>query len=85
MRENVIAAKAEGGLTSVATLKPSQEFAASAEDVVQIARRIDQASSVVIMCGGGCPWRRRSAARPLGPAQGPANTFGQRQGHHALR
>jgi pyruvate dehydrogenase (quinone) len=51
---DVIAAKAEGALTSVATLKPRGEFAANAEDVEQIARLIDQAASVVIMCGGGC-------------------------------
>jgi pyruvate dehydrogenase (quinone) len=51
---DIIAAKASGALASVATLKPRQEFAASAEDVEQIARRIDQAASVVIMCGGGC-------------------------------
>ena len=52
--QDVIAAKAEGELSSVATLKPRPEFAASAEDIAEIARRIDQADSVVIMCGGGC-------------------------------
>jgi pyruvate dehydrogenase (quinone) len=51
---DVIAAKAEGDLTSIATLKPRQEFAASAADVAEIARRIDEAANVVIMCGGGC-------------------------------
>ena len=52
--QDVIAAKAEGGLSSVATLKPRPEFAASDEDIAEITRRIDQADSVVIMCGGGC-------------------------------
>jgi pyruvate dehydrogenase (quinone) len=52
--QDVIAAKAEGGFSSVATLKPRPEFAASAEDIAEIAGRIDQADSVVIMCGGGC-------------------------------
>jgi thiamine pyrophosphate-dependent acetolactate synthase large subunit-like protein len=52
--QDVIAAKAEGRLSSVATLKPRPEFAAGAEDITEIARRIDQADSVVIMCGGGC-------------------------------
>jgi pyruvate dehydrogenase (quinone) len=52
--QDVIAAKANGGLTSVATLKHRQEFAASAEDVAEIARRIEQAGSVLIMCGNGC-------------------------------
>ena len=52
--QDVIAAKAEGELSSVATLKPRPEFAASDEDIAEITRRIDQADSVVIMCGGGC-------------------------------
>jgi pyruvate dehydrogenase (quinone) len=52
--QDVIAAKAVGSLASVATLKPRQEFAASAEDVAELARRIDQAESVLIMCGNGC-------------------------------
>ena len=52
--QDVIAAKAEGELSSVATLKPRPEFAASDEDIAEVARRIDQADSVVIMCGGGC-------------------------------
>src|SRR6202047_3770185 len=52
--QDVISAKAEGGFSSVATLKPRPEFAAGAEDITEIARRIDQADSVVIMCGGGC-------------------------------
>src|ERR1700726_2575898 len=52
--QDVIAAKAEGRLSSVATLKPRPEFAASDEDIAEITRRIDQADSVVVMCGGGC-------------------------------
>jgi len=52
--QDVIAAKADGGLTSVATLRHRQEFPASAEDVAEIARRIDQADTVLIMCGNGC-------------------------------
>src|SRR6202140_1299372 len=52
--QDVIGAKAKGGLSSVATLKPRPEFAASEEDIAEMARRIDQAHSVVIMCGGGC-------------------------------
>jgi pyruvate dehydrogenase (quinone) len=41
-------------VSSVATLKPRSELAASAADVADIAHRIDQADSVVIMCGAGC-------------------------------
>jgi pyruvate dehydrogenase (quinone) len=52
--QDVIGATAEGALTSAATLRPRQEFAASAEDVAETVRRIDSANSVLIMCGGGC-------------------------------
>jgi pyruvate dehydrogenase (quinone) len=60
--QDVIAAKAEGTVPSVATLKPHSEFSASESDVVEIARRIESAGSVVIMCGAGC----RRAADLLG-------------------
>src|SRR6202451_3887207 len=49
--QDVIAAKAEGAMSSVATLRPRQEFAPSAEDVAEIVRLIDGAASVLIMCG----------------------------------
>ena len=52
--QDVIGAKAEAGVSSVATLKPSAERAASAADVAEIARLLDAAGSVVIMCGAGC-------------------------------
>jgi pyruvate dehydrogenase (quinone) len=52
--QDVIAAKAEGRVASVATLKPRPELAASEADIAEVARRIDQANSVVIMCGDGC-------------------------------
>lgn len=52
--QDVTAAKAEGGVSSVATLKPRPELAASEADIAEIARFIDQANSVVIMCGAGC-------------------------------
>lgn len=52
--QDVIAAKAEAALPSVATLKPRSEFAAGDEDITELTRRIDQAGSVVIMCGSGC-------------------------------
>src|SRR6266436_2646268 len=41
--QDVIAAKADGGISSVATLKPRSELAASDADVLEIARRIDKA------------------------------------------
>jgi len=52
--QDVFSAKADGHVTSVATLKPHPEFAASAADVTQIARKIDATANVVIMCGNGC-------------------------------
>jgi thiamine pyrophosphate-dependent acetolactate synthase large subunit-like protein len=52
--QDVIAAKADGGISSVATLKPRPQLAASAADIGEIARRIDQAGTIVIMCGAGC-------------------------------
>jgi pyruvate dehydrogenase (quinone) len=51
---DVMVAKADGGITSVATLRPYPEFQASAEDITTMARKIDAAANVVIMCGGGC-------------------------------
>ena len=51
---DVIGAKANGGVSSVATLKPRPEIVPNAEDVADIARHIDEASSVVVMCGAGC-------------------------------
>jgi pyruvate dehydrogenase (quinone) len=51
---DVLAAKAEGSVPSLATLKPRPEIFASEDDIAGIARRIDQAGSIVIMCGAGC-------------------------------
>src|SRR3984957_18969143 len=52
--QDVLSSKADGAVSSVATLKPRSEFPAAAEDINQMAQRIDQAESVVIMCGAGC-------------------------------
>ncbi len=52
--QDVIGAKAEGSVSSVSTLKPSPERAARAVDIDEVARRIDRAGSIVIMCGAGC-------------------------------
>jgi len=46
--------KAEGTVSSLATLKPHSEFAAAEGDIARIVERIDRAGSVVIMCGAGC-------------------------------
>src|SRR3982074_787797 len=60
--QDVISAKAVGAASSVATVKPCAELAPSESDVAEIARRIDKADNVVIMCGAGC----RGAAALLG-------------------
>ena len=60
--QDVLSAKAVGTASSVATLKPRGEVTPSEADVAEIARRIDKADSVVIMCGNGC----RGAADLLG-------------------
>src|SRR5262252_8909463 len=52
--QDVISAKADGPVTSVATLRPRPEFAADASDVTAIARQIDAAANIVVMCGAGC-------------------------------
>jgi pyruvate dehydrogenase (quinone) len=52
--QDVLSAKAEGTVSSVATLKPRTEISPDAADVADMARRIDDAGSVVIMCGAGC-------------------------------
>ena len=52
--QDVISARAEGGVSSVATLKPRPETIASEADITEIAGRFDQADSIVIMCGAGC-------------------------------
>jgi len=59
--QDIMAARCNGGVASVGTLRPRPEFAASAEDVARIASRIDAAGSVLILCGAGC----RGAAAEL--------------------
>jgi thiamine pyrophosphate-dependent acetolactate synthase large subunit-like protein len=52
--QDVLSAKAEGAMPGIATLRPRAEFAPNDTDIDDAARRIDAASSVVIMCGAGC-------------------------------
>jgi pyruvate dehydrogenase (quinone) len=51
---DVLTAKAGGSVPSVATLKPRPEIVASEDDIAETVRRIDEAGSIVIMCGDGC-------------------------------
>jgi pyruvate dehydrogenase (quinone) len=59
--QDVIEAKADGAVSSLATLKPRTEVVPTEEDIVHIASRVDEADSLVIMCGNGC----RGAAAEL--------------------
>jgi len=52
--QDVLSAKAEGATSSVGTLKPRAEISPDNNDVTEMAQRIDNAGSVVIMCGAGC-------------------------------
>lgn len=52
--QDVMSAKAIGAVTSLETLRPRSEFAASAKDIADIAQKINQAKNIVIMCGAGC-------------------------------
>ncbi len=51
---DVITARADGSFANVATLKPRPEISASETDIAEIGRHIDEAESIVIMCGAGC-------------------------------
>jgi pyruvate dehydrogenase (quinone) len=51
---DVLTAKADGSVASIATLKPSPEISASEDDIAEMGRRIDEAGNIVIMCGAGC-------------------------------
>ena len=51
---DVLTAKADGGVASIGTLKPSGEISASEDDIAEAGRRIDGAGNIVIMCGAGC-------------------------------
>jgi pyruvate dehydrogenase (quinone) len=51
---DVVTASVDGSVSSLATLRPRGEIAASEDDIAEIARRIDDAGSTVIMCGAGC-------------------------------
>jgi pyruvate dehydrogenase (quinone) len=51
---DVLTASVHGTVASVATLKPHPEIFASEAEIVEMARRIDEAEKIVVMCGAGC-------------------------------
>lgn len=59
--QDVFEANAEAAVPSLPTLRPRPMIEPRPEDVAALVRRIDDAGSVVIMCGGGC----RGAAEEL--------------------
>ena len=53
--QGVVAAKANGGVPSVETLKPRPEFAASEQDIAEMARRKrNRSGSSLAGCGRSC-------------------------------
>ena len=52
--QDVIAAKAQGSVPSIPTLGPRSEVTASEAKIAELARRIEQADKIVMMCGAGC-------------------------------
>lgn len=52
--QDVLSLKTDHLPFSLPTLRPRCEFAGSEADVARAARSIDEASSIVIMCGAGC-------------------------------
>jgi thiamine pyrophosphate-dependent acetolactate synthase large subunit-like protein len=59
--QDVFESKTDSSVSSIATLKPRPEVIPSDEAIIDAARRIDAARSIVIMCGAGC----RGAAEQL--------------------
>jgi pyruvate dehydrogenase (quinone) len=52
--QDVLSARAEGSVSSLATLRPRSEISPDESDVADIAKRINDANNIVIMCGAGC-------------------------------
>src|SRR6185369_9989600 len=52
--QDVLSSKAEGVMSSLATLRPRSEIVPDEADLADMVRRIDTAERAVIMCGDGC-------------------------------
>ncbi|HET8918424.1 MAG TPA: thiamine pyrophosphate-binding protein [Xanthobacteraceae bacterium] len=52
--QDIFESNAESGLSSLATLKPRPEIVPNEDEIAEVARRIDAAKTIVIMCGAGC-------------------------------
>lgn len=51
---DVLTSTVDRSVASLATLKPRPEIFAGEADISEMARRIDEAGRIVIMCGAGC-------------------------------
>ena len=51
---DVLTSTVNGSVASLATLKPRPEIFPGEADIAEMARRIDEAGRIVIMCGAGC-------------------------------
>jgi len=52
--QDVLDLKADHPVSSIATLGPRREIAPLESDIAELARRIEEADDIVIMCGVGC-------------------------------
>jgi pyruvate dehydrogenase (quinone) len=52
--QDIFEAKTDVGVHSLVTLRPRPEVLPTMEQIDAVARRIDAAESIVVMCGGGC-------------------------------
>ncbi len=52
--QDVLSLKTDHDAYSIPTLRPRPEIIASEEDIAAAARMIDEAESIVVMCGAGC-------------------------------
>ena len=52
--QDLLSAKASGAASSLATLRPRTEITPDEDSISAVARRIDRADKIVVMCGHGC-------------------------------
>lgn len=52
--QDLLSAKASGAASSLATLRPRAEIAPDEDSISAVARRIDRADKIAVMCGHGC-------------------------------
>ncbi|HET9355829.1 MAG TPA: thiamine pyrophosphate-binding protein [Sphingomicrobium sp.] len=68
---DVFAAKASGPVASLATLRPKPDVAPVERDIEAAARLIDEAGTLVLLCGAGCRDAVSELSRLAGHLQAP--------------